>query len=521
MEIAKLRLWLSLVVDEEDIKQIQPLPNLDYKIVTGNSLLGVEKNLFNVELFNELENLKPLYFNETNAKKKQGYKQSIDQLIRQLTNDNETFDFEVYFSEVFHEKGGFDVAIANPPYIAYYSRASKKIEPEYKKRLKELYGKETGGSQNSFLHFIVQGLRVSRKGGCLCYIVPDTFMINERYRTIRRRLVSDATLISVLQATFPTFEQYVRSCIPIIKNERSVGYSCTVFIADSIRQLEAKLFSRAFVVQQEDFLRDPDCRLLPKISILKRLPPTITLARICRIKDGINPGMSALGLRPRLFLDSKHGTNPKKLIEGKNITRYRVCWTGRWVNYDPLLLTREAKRGGASLRDETIFAQKQKLVSRQTANRLVFALDDKQFYTTNSVHNTFITTSEPYSLKFILGILNSKFMGYIYCTLSGETRDIFPQVHISMLKKLPIRVVDFENPTERQKHDEIVSLVNQMIELNLCLDSSVSQTPNNELSDRIQEIDNRIDREVYELYDLNAEAIELIENYWKECTNDE
>ena len=40
VEIAKLRLWLSLIVDEEDIKQIRPLPNLDYKIMQGNSLLG-------------------------------------------------------------------------------------------------------------------------------------------------------------------------------------------------------------------------------------------------------------------------------------------------------------------------------------------------------------------------------------------------------------------------------------------------------------------------------------------------
>lgn len=39
IEIAKLRLWLSLIVDEEDIKQIKPLPNLDYKIMQGNSLI--------------------------------------------------------------------------------------------------------------------------------------------------------------------------------------------------------------------------------------------------------------------------------------------------------------------------------------------------------------------------------------------------------------------------------------------------------------------------------------------------
>jgi hypothetical protein len=58
VEIAKLRLWLSLVVDEEDVQHIKPLPNLDYKVVVGNSLLGVEKNLFNEEQFKRLEELK-------------------------------------------------------------------------------------------------------------------------------------------------------------------------------------------------------------------------------------------------------------------------------------------------------------------------------------------------------------------------------------------------------------------------------------------------------------------------------
>jgi len=40
VEIAKLRLWLSLIVDEEDINKIKPLPNLDYKIMQGNSLIS-------------------------------------------------------------------------------------------------------------------------------------------------------------------------------------------------------------------------------------------------------------------------------------------------------------------------------------------------------------------------------------------------------------------------------------------------------------------------------------------------
>ncbi|MFH1943224.1 MAG: class I SAM-dependent DNA methyltransferase, partial [bacterium] len=117
VEIAKLRLWLSLVVDEEDIKNIKPLPNLDYKIVCGNSLVGVEKDLFNNELFTELECLKPLHLNETNPTKKQEYKKQIDDLISRITNGHTEFDFEVYFSEVFHKKRGFDVVIGNPPYV--------------------------------------------------------------------------------------------------------------------------------------------------------------------------------------------------------------------------------------------------------------------------------------------------------------------------------------------------------------------------------------------------------------------
>lgn len=118
VEIAKLRLWLSLVVDEEDIKSIKPLPNLDYKIVRGNSLMSIEKgNLFTFQWFEELEKLKPLFFEETNANKKKEFKKQIDELIKQITNDNKDFDFEIYFSEVFHEKKGFDIVMANPPYL--------------------------------------------------------------------------------------------------------------------------------------------------------------------------------------------------------------------------------------------------------------------------------------------------------------------------------------------------------------------------------------------------------------------
>jgi hypothetical protein len=89
------------------------LPNLGYKIVTGNSLLGVKKTLFNEKLFQQLETLKHQYFDESDIPKKSALKRRIDDLIHQLTNRNECFDFEIYFSEIFHASKGFDVVLGN------------------------------------------------------------------------------------------------------------------------------------------------------------------------------------------------------------------------------------------------------------------------------------------------------------------------------------------------------------------------------------------------------------------------
>ena len=119
IDIARLRLWLSLVVDEDDFEPIETLPNLDYKIVCGNSLIGMPSDVFpDLEKQKEIENLKPLFYNETNEAKKKELRKQINYKIRELLDSIEhfaghkiDFDFKLYFSEVWHEKGGFDVVI--------------------------------------------------------------------------------------------------------------------------------------------------------------------------------------------------------------------------------------------------------------------------------------------------------------------------------------------------------------------------------------------------------------------------
>ncbi|MFZ3089376.1 MAG: N-6 DNA methylase [Nitrospirota bacterium] len=201
VEIAKLRLWLSLVVDEDDIKNIKPLPNLDYKIVCGNSLLGVEKNLLNNALFNELERLKPLLFNETNPTKKQDYKKQIDELISQITNGHTEFDFEVYFSEVFHAspnspfgkggQGGFDVVIANPPYVKEYTNRKSfdglRNSPYYQ------------GKMDIWYLFACKGIdSLKNSAGILTFIAQNNWVTSYGASKMRNKVIQDTRIINLV-----------------------------------------------------------------------------------------------------------------------------------------------------------------------------------------------------------------------------------------------------------------------------------------------------------------------------------
>ena len=209
VEIAKLRLWLSLVVDEDDANNIKPLPNLDYKIVCGNSLLGVEKDLFNHALFAELERLKPLYFNETQPARKQQLKAQIDRLIDQLTNGRAQFDFEIYFSEVFHHKGGFDVVIGNPPYL-------ESRHPDFSDDFKELYQaatKKRWGEDAKFvtrgsdllIYFFENAIFNLNQQGCVVLITQNSWLDTEYGKKFQNFLLKKTQVRLIVDSDFRYF----------------------------------------------------------------------------------------------------------------------------------------------------------------------------------------------------------------------------------------------------------------------------------------------------------------------------
>ncbi len=230
VEIAKLRLWLSLVVDEENIENIKALPNLDYKIVCGNSLLSVERNLFNDTLFRQLEELKPQFFNETRKSEKKRLKKEIDAIIKELTKDG-TFDFEIYFSEVFHEKGGFDIVIGNPPYVS-----NKGTTDDAKKA----YIKEYGMSDDLYNYFFIKSIKSLKEHGTLAFITSDTYLtINSK---INLRHLFQANKILELIKTDNVFENaMVSPAILIIEKNNTKGIDYKFIFKDAINNFNSPI----------------------------------------------------------------------------------------------------------------------------------------------------------------------------------------------------------------------------------------------------------------------------------------
>ncbi|PKX66158.1 Eco57I restriction-modification methylase domain-containing protein [Lactiplantibacillus plantarum] len=200
IEIARLRAWLSVIVDEPDKQNIQPLPNLDFKFISANSLVNLDSgqtNLFsNPNLAENLSNLRDTYFNARSSNKKKSYQEKY----YQLTNEISLFDDErskqlksfdpfksrnsaSFFDSLFmfgvHK---FDAIIGNPPYVG-----TKKRKSEIKKTLQ----KEFGFSDDLYSHFFFKGFDLLKEGGNIAYITSKTYWTIQSKKNLRDLLLSN------------------------------------------------------------------------------------------------------------------------------------------------------------------------------------------------------------------------------------------------------------------------------------------------------------------------------------------
>ncbi|MBI5436682.1 MAG: N-6 DNA methylase [Nitrosomonadales bacterium] len=497
VEIAKLRLWLSLVVDEEDMQQIKPLPNLDYKIVVGNSLIGFP---FKSKSIHDIEELKRILFDETDHDKKVALKDKIDSLIHECFANSKrslgyevTFDFEIYFSEVFQTKGGFDVVIANPPYVPI-----KDIPPADRRNFEQNYS-FASGRFNLFYLFIERVKLLSKANGTNAFIIPDRLLLNTQCKDIRHWLLNSNTLLELVSFAGQVFETAVVDSILLIF-QKSPRNSDLIQVRRKVSEKEI-LRSDHLSIPASYFELSPSAQFdlnysVPKHGIISKVRnASIPLESISDTKDGIIQGK----VEDLLFLNKPKNSASKQLLFGRDINSYSIQFANNWVNYEPNVLMREEimRRGpnvrpGLWMRDPAIF-ERPKILTRQTADCIIAAFDENHFYYANTLHGTTITSAE-YHPRYILGVLNSKITTWFYRSNTDEEGKVFAQIKIELLRKLPIPKAN------KPAQTEIIKLVEQ-VEAAKAADANADTSAT----------EAHIDKFVYRLYGLTLDEIALIE----------
>lgn len=563
VEIAKLRLWLSLVVDEEDVQQIKPLPNLDYKVVVGNSLLGVEKNLFNLEQFDRLEKLKPKFFNESDRKKKAQFKKQIEDLIHELTNGRETFDFEIYFSEVFHGKKGFDVLIANPPYLRVQGlqETQPELVPVYKKTFKAAQG-----SFDLYGLFIERGFRILHSSGHLSYIVPHKFFQATFGKGLRELLNNAQALRQIVrfgaEQVFDSATTY--TCLLFLSQQRQKTFAlhevknlaAAARILDSIRRgIPDSGYESA--VQPQPTSDDWDFHIGKGGLLLDKLSKQgVTLGDITRkIFQGIATSSDKIYVLQLLHEDGEILTcHSKQLDEEVQIERGLVkpFLMGKDVHrYSPpqaknvVIFPYELKDGSASLmtqaqiKSEFPLGWKYLLKNRadleaRERNRMVgqnfyayiypknltefqavkiitpeialgcqMTLDSKgDLYHTTKVYSFVFNQKASNHPLFLLGVLNSSLLWYFLKSTGYVLRGGYYTFKTDYLRPFPMACSLSKNPPTAKQENEIVELVKMRLKL--------GRSPEGKASE-IEDIERSINSVVYRLYDLSPDEIALVE----------
>jgi len=524
VEIAKLRLWLSLVVDEEDVQEIKPLPNLDYKMVVGNSLLGVKIDLFNLEQFNRLEELKPMFFDESDRKKKAQFKGLIEKLIHELTNGREVFDFAIYFSEVFHANGGFDLLVGNPPYLNFKSYSSGDRE-----LYKQLYQEVFDGKADLLYYFIFKGMTLANAQGHLSFITSRYWLEAEFAAKLRKYVSGHYGIREIVDfSNAVIFDQGIKVAISTLAKTRDsrdgfrfLSYIGKKFDGLGADKLEVCLVQQSKLLSTDDrwiFVGAEGSSLLSKIT-----EDSVPLGDIAFCKQGIVTGrdrafvfeaqspISELPnsvIKPWIKVGDVHryAIRPVKkryLVYANDlgkISDYPKFHDGLKKHSEKLKNRREVKNGRIRWFDlqwprEKRFFDNEKLICRFKAERNTFAYDTGGFYCSADITLVIVKDEfrRKFKTKYILALLNSRLLDYHYKTyakLMDYRYEYYPK-SVSLLR--------IKQGTESEQM-QFVALVDKIL-------AAKQRDPEADTS----AMEGEIDLHVNALYGLNGDEIAIIE----------
>lgn len=531
VEIAKLRLWLSLVVDEDDINNIKPLPNLDYKIVRGNSLIGFPDD-WKSEITEKIEKIKKQYFIETRPQIKKELKREIDEQIKKRLLGSEInfgypidFDFKTFFSEVFHYRNGFDIIIANPPYVR-----QEKIK-DIKYILEMLYECYVGTS-DLYTYFYERGLKLLKHKGTLIFISPSKFFRSDYGEKIRRYIKSSSRLMTVIDfGELPIFESNTFPTIILTSKQENRDSKITICKINEIfnfSELTNHIQQNKFYMDQSEledmgwvFENDSVRELRKKIKNQpQKLKDIIDKGILLGIKTGLNKAfvINNESYKNLIQIDKKSEEILVPYLKGDDIRKYRWSFSNEYLilskkgikiqsykavfdhlsKYKSELEKRsDIKNNGKwyELRSCSYYNEfeKDKIAFPEIGMEPRFALIPKGVYFRNSAH---LIPSDDLCL---LSLLNSKVSFFFFkleCDVFGEVgeggRIMFREIYV---ERFPLPLI--QNSTK----EKLSSLSNKIV--NAHQTSPQANT---------KQLEDQIDIMVYKIYDLTYEEVKIIDS---------
>ena len=510
VDIARLRFWLSLIVDEETPRF---LPNLDFKIMQGNSLLEQYKGVdlskvteisteqgkeiqltwFDKELdklrFSLRERLNEYYNCSDHQRKEQLEQEIIDNVKQQLREQRVNVDFgdldlsandqftlwHTWFYDVFSQ-GGFDIVIANPPYVNIAN-----IKPDnYRKLLQSLFYSNRNKS-DLYSFFIEKGFDLLNKDGVQCYIVPHTWKATDSFKNLREIIFKRHSMVQIVNQEMGVFDAVVNPMIILLKNIFEEDYNIDVY--DGIGKFKYAINVRE-IKEDPNLSIDSESTLEEKVlfkSIEKskfRLSDVISFSRGIKTSDD-----------KRFITTECVNSEYKKVFRGRNIKAYSMNWAHEYIWYRPDLMREKV---GCLPHTKEYFEVPEKLITQRvnSSMQLFVAYDNKQnyFLDTTNVSN-YKTWNQHFSLKYICGVLNSKVINYWY-----PHKFRMPTIGGYELNSIPIP------EASKKQQQKIVDIV----------DSILSLKEQNSASDT-SSLEAEIDSLVYHLYGLTYDEVLIVD----------
>ena len=552
-EIAKLRLWLALVVEE---KEPHPLPNLEHKIMQGNSLIseyeGIklfdeslleEKEKKTIQLgmnfgrtsdvkLEELKNITEDYIHESQRSKKQNLKERIDILKWELIeatleeqgkldekklenirkykklNTKPFFIWKLEFSDVFKEKGGFDVVIGNPPYTKLDQKNDYDIFNFSAKRL-----------SNSYAYFMEKALSLISDKGDICFIVPNTWLSIDSCEKLREHFIESANLKKIVE-TFQVFKSMSKTPLVVdtviyslskhgitndiiwieLDQQKSIDYRLSQ-ISDKKWKLIIKKSSSFLKNNKYKFIQETFKLNISTFLLEDKKNPKFLVRIGCQeyALNGGNPKQSKEMIKKKVYHSSfKVDETYYKFLPCGNIQRYYTKESSSFLKWgDNLHCPRE----------KNIFDQDHLLVSRifdKNSRKLKSSFvqgSKNDFYINNTdTFNVLVNQSDMFDLKYILAILNSLYIGnYLLESNINLKRAVYPKINTKDLKNIPVAHIS------QEKQKPIIDLVDQIL--------AITSDPNYESKKppvQQKELETKIDEMVFDLYGLTDEEREVV-----------